>query len=121
MDVRLTRQARDDLEEIKRYTIGIWGQDQWRRYFVGLAAVLERVTSDKRCGRPRDALRANMCSFAYQKHLIFFEPIAHAGGEVVILRIVHQRRDLAALSFHDKLEEQTTEKAPAVSGRGPDP
>ncbi len=104
MDVRLTRQARGDLEDIRRYTISLWGQDQWHRYFAGLAAVFERVTADSLCGRPRDTLRARMRSFAYQKHLIFFEPIAHAGGEVVILRIVHQRRDLAALSYHDDLE-----------------
>lgn len=103
MDVRLTRQARRDLEDIRRFTIESWGQDQWYRYFTGLAAAFERLTLDRKWGRPRDALRVGMRSVDYQKHLIFFEPIRHAGGDVVILRIVHQRRDLAALSYHDDL------------------
>ena len=104
MDVRLTRQARRDLEDIRRFTVESWGQDQWHSYFAGLVAAFERVTVDSRCGRPRDALRVRMRSVDYQKHLIFFEPITHARGDVVILRIVHQRRDLAALSYHDDPE-----------------
>ena len=104
MDIRLTLQARSDLEDIRIFTTQTWGKDQWHRYFSGLVTIFERVTSDKTCGRPRDALRPRMRSLDYQKHLIFFEPITHAGGAVVILRIVHQRRDIAALSYHDDLE-----------------
>ena len=104
MGVRLTPQARRDLDDIRRFTVETWGQTQWLNYFAGLVAAFQRLTRDARCGRPRGALRIGMRSFDYQKHLIFFEPIAHAGGEVVILRIVHQRRDLAALSYHDDLE-----------------
>ena len=100
-DIRLTRQARKDLEEIRAFTVETWGQDQWHRYFAGLAAMFERVAADKFCGRPRDDLRFRMRSIDFQKHLIFFETIAHAGGETVILRIVHQRRDLAAWSYSD--------------------
>ena len=101
MDIRLTRQARSDLGDIREFTIQTWGQDQWHRYFAGIVAMFERVTVEQKCGRPRDALRPRMRSLDYQKHLIFFEPITHAGGAVVILRIVHQRRDIAALSYHD--------------------
>lgn len=101
MDIRLTPLARRDLEDIRRFTVEIWGQDQWRRYFTGLVAAFEHATRDRKCGRPRDNLRYGMRSLDYQKHLIFFEPITHAGGETVILRVVHQRRDLAALVYHD--------------------
>ena len=104
MDIRLTLQARSDLEDIRIFTTQTWGKDQWHRYFSGLVTIFERVTADKTCGRSRDALRPRMRSLDYQKHLIFFEPITHAGGAVVILRIVHQRRDIAALSYHDDLE-----------------
>jgi toxin ParE1/3/4 len=104
MDIRLTLQARVDLEEIRTFTIETWGQDQWHRYFSGIVATFERVTVEQKCGRPRDALRPRMRSLDYQKHLIFFEPITYAGGAVVILRIVHKRRDIAALSYHDDPE-----------------
>lgn len=104
MDVRLTRQARRDLEDIRRFTVETWGQDQWHGYFAGLVAAFQHVTLDMTCGRPRDAMRRGMRSLNYQKHLIFFEPITHAGGGAVILRILHEKRNFAALSYHDDLE-----------------
>lgn len=104
MDMRLTRQARGDLEDIRRYTVQTWGQDRWLSYFNGLMAAFERASSDGTCGRPRDDLRPGMRCLGYQQHLVFFQSIAHAGGATVILRIVHQRRDLAALSYYDSLE-----------------
>ena len=45
-----------------------------------------------------------MRSLAHEQHVIFFNPIRHAGGAVVILRIVHQRRNLDALSFTEDLD-----------------
>jgi len=35
--IRLSRQARADLEEIRRYTVKTWGRAQWLRYYRGLA------------------------------------------------------------------------------------
>ena len=102
-DIRLTPQARHDLEDIRRFTVETWGPDQWHRYFTGLLAAIERVTVERNCGRPRHSLRPKMRSLGYLQHLIFFEPIAHAGGETVILRIVHQRRDLSALTYFDDM------------------
>jgi toxin ParE1/3/4 len=102
MDIRLTRLARQDLDEIRRYTVETWGRDQWQRYFSGLMATFERITRERTCGRARDTIKVRMRSLPYQKHLIFFGPIAHAGGEIVILRIVHQTRNLAALAYNDE-------------------
>lgn len=102
MDIRLTLLARQDLDDIRRYTLENWGPEQWRRYFLGLMTAFERVTRERTCGRARDTIRVRMRSLPYQRHLIFFEPVEHAGGEIVILRIVHQARDLAALAYNDQ-------------------
>jgi toxin ParE1/3/4 len=102
MDIRLTLLARQDLDDVRRFTIETWGREQWRRYFAGIMLALERVTRNGRCGRARDNLRHGMRSMPYQQHLIFFEPIDHAGGEIVILRIVHQSRNLSALAYKDQ-------------------
>jgi len=101
---RLTRTARRDLEEIRKYTMARWGRDQWLKYFAGLSEAFERIASDPKSGRPRDRLHMDLRSLAFEKHVIFFKPIRHAGGAIVIVRIVHQRRDLSALSFTDDLE-----------------
>jgi toxin ParE1/3/4 len=45
-----------------------------------------------------------MRSLVYEKHLIFFAPVASFDGRPVILRILHQRRNLAGISYLDELE-----------------
>ena len=42
-------------------------------------------------------------SVGYKRHVIFFARIAGAGGEPVILRIVHQRRNMPALIYYEDL------------------
>ena len=104
MRARLTRTARRDLEDIRTYTLARWGHDQWLRFFAGLSAAFERIAHDPQGGRQRDKLRPGLRSLTFEQHIIFFGPIRHAGGAVIILRIIHQRRNLAALTFIDDLE-----------------
>lgn len=105
MRAKLTRSARRDLEDIRRFTVDRWGRDQWLKYFAGLQLSFERITTDSGCGRPRDALSAGLRSLTCEQHVIFFSPIRRANGAVVIVRIVHQRRNLAALSLTDDLDD----------------
>ena len=103
MVAKLSGSARRDLMEIRLYTIERWGRDQWLRYFVGFSAAFERIAKNPDCGRPRDILRKGLRSLTYEQHLIFFFPIRHARGAIVIVRIAHQSRNLDALSFYDDL------------------
>lgn len=104
MTIRLSRQARQDLDDIRSYTLDRWGRDQWLKYYRGLVEAFERISDDPMTGRNRDLFRAGMRSLPYGKHLIFFAPIAAADGQPVILRIVHQRRYLPGLAYYDDLD-----------------
>ena len=104
MRAKLTRTARCDLDDIRKYTLARWGRDQWLRYFTGLAVSFERIAKDPQSGRQQDKLHKGLRSLTFEQHVIFFSAIRHAGGAVIIVRIVHQRRNLAALSFTDDLE-----------------
>jgi toxin ParE1/3/4 len=104
MRAKLTRTARRDLEDIRKFTLGRWGRDQWLRYFAGLSSAFELIATDPQSGRQRDKLHNGLRSLTFEQHIIFFNPIRHAGGAIVIVRIVHQRRNLTALSFIDDLE-----------------
>jgi toxin ParE1/3/4 len=104
MRAKLSRSARRDLDEIRRFTIEHWGRDQWLKYFSGLQAAFLRIASDAGCGRARDALATGLRSLTHEQHVIFFSPIRHAGRAVVIVRIVLQRRNMAALTFTDDLD-----------------
>jgi toxin ParE1/3/4 len=104
MRAKLSGAARRDLDEIRRFTIERWGREQWLKYFSGLQASFARIAGDSQCGRPRDTLAAGLRSLTHEQHVIFFGPVGPAGGSMVIVRIVHQRRNFAALSLTDDLE-----------------
>ncbi len=104
MRARLTRTARRDLEDIRKHTVARWGREQWLRYFAGLSAAFERIANDPQCGRQRDALHKGLRSLTCEQHVVFFSPTRHAGGAPVILRIIHQKRNISALLFTDDLE-----------------
>jgi toxin ParE1/3/4 len=101
--VRLTLTAQRDLAQIRDFTTESWGAAQWRSYFLGLTHALETIEQNPNTGRPRDIIRTGLRSLSYESHLIFFRPVRHAGGAVVILRILHQRQNLAALQFMQDL------------------
>lgn len=102
MHFRLSYRALQDIEDIRAFTVEHWGRGQWVSYFAGLSEAFERIAADPSCGRPRYSLRKRMRSLPYQKHLIFFEVPEVSGGRIAILRIVHERRNQSALSYHDK-------------------
>lgn len=103
--VRLTLTAQRDLAQIRDFTTENWGAAQWRSYFLGLSHAFETIAQNPNTGRPRDVIRNGLRSLPYESHLIFFRPVRHAGGAVVILRILHQRQNLAALQFMQDLED----------------
>ena len=101
--VRLTRIARQDLAAARLYTENNWGEAQWLRYFTVIAQALERIAENPDCGQQRERIGAGVRSLPVGKHLIFFESV-EGYQEVVVLRIVHQSRNLAGLRFLDDLE-----------------
>ncbi len=107
--IRLTLRALRDLEDARRYTEDIWGEAQWLKYFSAIQSGFDRIAVDPMCGQSRGKFLPGMRSLTVGRHLIFFIPVRHAGGGVVISRIVHQSRNLKALSYrdgpHPKLDE----------------
>ena len=101
--VRLTRIARQDLSEARSYTESTWGEAQWLRYFTSIAQALERIAENPDCGQQRERIGAGVRSLPVGNHLIFFASVK-GYQEVVVLRIVHQSRNLAGLRFLDDAE-----------------
>jgi toxin ParE1/3/4 len=105
MAIKLSNRARQDLEDIRRYTVDSWGRDQWLKYYRGLVSVFEDIQDNPDRGRKRDLFYEGMLSRNYEKHVIFFMPIEAANGDPIILRIVHQRRNLPALVYYEDLDQ----------------
>ena len=103
--VRLTITAKRDLAQIRDFTQATWGTAQWQKYFLGLSEAFETIARNPNTGRPRDIIRTGLRSLPYESHHVFFRPVKHAGGAVVILRILHNRQNLAALQFMQDVED----------------
>lgn len=104
MSIKLSRLARADLDDIRDYTRTQWGEAQWYCYYRDLVDAFALIAADPNVGRNRDLFRQGMRSLDCGRHVIFFAPVAAAGGAPVILRIVHQRRNLPALAYYDHLD-----------------
>ena len=103
MTIRLSRLARRDLEEIRQYTVETWGREQWLSYYRGLVRTFEAIAANPGGGRDRSLFAPGLRSLSYRRHAVFFARIAAAGDEAVILRIVHQRRNMQALVYFEDI------------------
>ena len=103
MTIRLSRLARRDLDDIRRYTLASWGRDQWLNYYRGLVRAFEGIAAHPDGGRNRSLFAPDLRSVNYKLHVIFFARIAAAGDEPVIVRIVHQRRNMPALVYFEDI------------------
>lgn len=104
MTLRLADLARRDLEDIRRYTAETWGRDQWLRYYRGMAETFRRIADHPDQGRDRSLFGKGMRSVTYRSHIVFYMRLAAAGDAVVILRILHQNRNLPALLYYEDLD-----------------
>ena len=104
MAIKLSRLARRDLDDIRRYTLETRGRDQWLQYYQGLVRAFDGIAADPDGGRDRNLFAAGLRSVNYKRHVVFFARIAAAGGAPVILRIVHQRRHMPALVYFEDME-----------------
>jgi toxin ParE1/3/4 len=102
--ILLSRLARADLEDIRRYTIKTWGRAQWLVYYRKLVQGFEFIARNADAGRDRSLFAPGMRSLNCEKHVIFYQRLDAAKGAPVVLRIVHQKRHLPALAYYDDLD-----------------
>lgn len=104
MTIRLSRLARQDLDDIRRYTLDTWGRDQWLQYYRGLVHAFEGIMANLDSGRDRSLFAAGLRPVGYGKHVIVFARVAAGDDAPVTLRMVHQGRHLPALVYFEDLD-----------------
>ena len=104
MSITLSSLARQDLDETRNYTIRTWGREQWLTYFAGLTSAFEGIMRNLEKGRSRELFCPGLGSANYQRHVIFYKRIAANGNLPVILRIVHQKQHLPALTYYEGMD-----------------
>lgn len=88
---RLTIPAEQDFDGIGDYTFDTWGEQQAERYLTQLDNAFQLLATTPSLGIDRSDLRPHLLSFPCNRHIIFFR--RSAGGDVEILRVLHERMD----------------------------
>jgi toxin ParE1/3/4 len=95
MAYRLTQDAEADLDEIWGHLAEESGDPAIAQHWVeSVAERFEILATYPRLGRARNDLRRGLRSNAVGNYLIFYRIVI---GDVLILRVLHGRRDVGAL------------------------
>lgn len=92
----LSESAFADLSEIWDYSVAVWGVAQADRYLRQVSAAFDRIVAHPDAGNDRSLLMTGMRSVSVGRHVIFYTQF---GTDTVVLRVVHERRNLGALIF----------------------
>lgn len=90
-DFRITPRARDDLKNIGRYTLSIWGREQRNIYLRNLDARFSWLAQNPQLGKHRPDIQEGYYCFPQGSHLVFY--ILRDNG-IDIIGVPHQNMDI---------------------------
>lgn len=99
MKLRISRQAWNDLLDVKAYTLERYGFDQLEQYESLIEGALERIANDPASGQKRPELRPGVRSRHIgrrgrpARHVIFYR--VGSDGVVEVIRFLHDAMDFA--------------------------
>lgn len=85
-----TDKAERDLEKIIDFTVEHWGTLQALKYIDGLEVIAQTLADNPDIGLKCEALSADLLSFPYQQHILYYINDFHG---VSIVRILHASMD----------------------------
>lgn len=88
---RLSKEAQDDLKEIKSYTCLTWGNKQTKKYLSEIKNSLEKLVISPELGKLRDEIIEGVRSLSVGRHMIFYRV---GKIEIEVARISHSRMDV---------------------------
>ena len=89
----LTNKAVEDLSNIWEYTVDTWSERQADDYYNMLIASFQKITENPRLfDLNYEEIAEGLYGYRANKHIIFYRILT--GGDILIIRILHQRMDL---------------------------
>jgi toxin ParE1/3/4 len=93
-NVRYSKRAERDLEEIAAFTFEKWGDEQARRYVGGLYRICRLIAEKPLLGRLTVANRPTWRRLEHESHVILYS-VTRSG--ITVQRIIHKDRLLASV------------------------
>lgn len=88
---RLSKEAQNDLKEIKNYSRMAWGDRQTKDYLSEIKSCLEKLVISPELGITRDEIIAGLRSLGVGRHVIFYRL---GKTQIEVARILHGRMDV---------------------------
>lgn len=93
---RITPRAKQDLQNIARYTLETWGRKQRNRYLYSLEQRFSWLAEDPQRGGHRPDIKLEYFCYPQGSHVIFYLP---RDDGIDIIGIHHQRMDVMNYFF----------------------
>ena len=96
----LTNKAVEDLSNIWEYTVDTWSERQADDYYNMLIASCQKITENPLLfGLKYEEIAEGLHGYRANKHIIFYRILAD--GDILVIRILHQRMDLKHRMLED--------------------
>jgi toxin ParE1/3/4 len=89
--LRITVAARNDLRDLRRHSLAMFGPAATRAYLEGLRAIFVLLETHPHAGAAEVDLGPSIRAFPYRSHRVYYRA---REGETTIVRILHHARDV---------------------------
>ncbi|MBL4710968.1 MAG: type II toxin-antitoxin system RelE/ParE family toxin [Gammaproteobacteria bacterium] len=87
----LTKEAKEDLRKIARFTDKRWGRDQRFLYIKHFDDVFHLLAKTPSVGKKCDYIKNGYRKFPQSSHIIFY--LENANNKIFVIRILHKSMD----------------------------
>jgi len=94
----LTREAKEDLRKIARFTEKRWGRDQRFLYIKQFDDVFHLLAKTPTVGKKCDFIKKGYRKFPQSSHLIFYRE--DVNSKIIVIRILHKNMDVESKFSH---------------------
>ena len=101
MKIGIKPAARRDLLAIRLWGLETWGKARTADFLEQMIEAVDRLADHPQMGRSRSALRPGLRSIRFRGYAIFYRI---DNDRLVIVAVLHERRNHAALDFADQME-----------------
>ena len=94
----LTKEAKDDLRKIARYTERRWGRDQRFLYIKQFDDIFRSLAKTFSIGKKCDYIKKGYRKFPQGSHIIFYRE--NKSSKIIVIRILHKNMDVESKFSH---------------------
>lgn len=94
----LTKEAKDDLRKIARFTEKRWGRDQRFLYIKQFDEAFHLLAESPALGKQCDFIKEGYRKFPQGGHILFYREASKS--KIIIIRILHKNMDVELKFLH---------------------